>query len=251
MLPNKTKAKLQAGEAVFGCFLRFADAGLVELLGYQGWDFLVFDGEHGPLEPHDCEHMVRAAELRDVTPIVRVATNQAPIILRFMDTGAQGAQVPTINSASEAEAVVQAVKYNPRGTRGLAGVRAAGFGQNAPLAEYIVHANNETLVIIHIETAAAVDQISEIVAVEGVDVVFIGPTDLSQSLGFPGEIGHPEVQNAIDKIVGAVADASPALGIFVGDAEAARQWRKRGARYIATSLESILGPAMRDYLKSA
>ncbi len=251
MLPNKTKAKLQAEKTVFGCFVRFADAGLVELLGYQGWDFLIFDGEHGPLEPRDCEHMVRAAELRDVTPIVRVTTNQAPVILRFMDTGAQGAQVPAVNSAAEAEAVVQAVKYHPRGTRGLAAVRAAGFGQPAPLAEYIQQANAETLVIIHIETAAAVEQISEIVAVEGVDVVFIGPADLSQSLGFPGETGHPEVQAAMDNVVEAVANASPVLGTFVPDAEAARQWRERGARYIATSLEAILRPAIRDYLKIA
>jgi len=248
MLPNKTKAKLQAGETVFGCFVRFADAGLVELLGYQGWDFLIFDGEHGLLEARDCEHMVRAAELRGVTPIVRVTTNQAPIILRFMDTGAQGAQVPSVNSAEEAEAAVQAVKYHPRGTRGLAGVRAAGYGQPAPMAEYIKQANAETLVIVHIETAAAIERISEIVAVEGVDVVFIGPTDLSQSLGFPGETGHPEVQTAIDKVIKAISSASPVLGIFVPDAGAARQWRERGARYIATSLESILRPAIQDYL---
>lgn len=250
MLPNKTKAKLQAGETVFGCFLRFADAGLVELLGYQGWDFLVFDGEHGLLEARDCEHMVRAAELRGVTPIVRVMTNQAPIILRFMDTGAQGAQVPSVNSAEEAEAAVQAVKYHPRGTRGLAGVRAAGYGQPAPLADYIRQANAETLVIVHIETATAVERISEISAVEEVDVVFIGPADLSQSLGFPGETGHPEVQTAIDKIVEAVANAPPALGIIVPDAEAARQWRERGARYIATSLEALLGPTIQDYLNT-
>lgn len=250
MLPNKTKAKLQAGGTVFGCFVRYADAGLVELLGYQDWDFLVFDGEHGHLEPRDCEHMVRAAELRDVTPIVRVTTNQAHVILRYMDTGAQGAQVPSVNSATEAEAVVQAVKYHPRGTRGLAGVRAAGYGQPAPLADYIKLANAETLVIIHIETAAAVEQISEIVDVKGVDVVFIGPADLSQSLGFPGETGHPEVQTAIDKVIEAVSSASPVLGIFVPDPGAARQWRARGARYIATSLESILRRAIQDYLKS-
>ena len=251
MLQNKTKAKLRAGETVFGCFVHFVDAGLVEMLGFQGWDFLVFDGEHGLLEPRDCEHMVRAAELRDVTPIVRVPTNRAPVILRFMDTGAQGAQVPTVNSAAEAEAVVQAVKYHPRGRRGLAGVRAAGFGQPAPLADYIQQANAETLVIIHIETAAAVEQISEIVAVEDVDVVFIGPSDLSQSLGFPGETGHPEVQSAMDKVVEAVANVSPVLGIFVPDAVSARHWRERGARYIATSLEAILGPAIQDYLKIA
>ncbi len=251
MQTNKTKAKLQAGETAFGCFVRYPDAGLVEMLGYLGWDFLVFDGEHGPLEPGDCEHMVRAAELREVTPIVRVTANSAPIILRFMDTGAQGAQVPTVNSAADAEAAVQAVKYHPRGMRGLAGVRAADYGQNTPLADYVEQANAETMVIIHIETAAAVDRISEIVAVEGVDVVFIGPADLSQSLGYPGDVGHPEVQQAIERVVLVVEGASPVLGTFVSNAEAASQWRGRGARYIATSLESILGPAMRDYLEAA
>ena len=102
MQTNSTKAKLQAGEMVLGCFVRYPDASLIEVLGYLGWDFLVFDGEHGTLEPRDCENLVRAAELRGVTPIVRVTTNLAPIILRYLDTGAQGALVPWINSAEEA-----------------------------------------------------------------------------------------------------------------------------------------------------
>ena len=103
MRTNTTKAKLKAGETVFGCFLRYSDPTLVEVIGYQDWDFLVFDGEHGTIEPRDCENMVRAAELRNVTPIVRVTTNLSPIILRFMDTGAQGLHIPWVNSAAEAE----------------------------------------------------------------------------------------------------------------------------------------------------
>lgn len=103
--------------------MRYPDAGLVEVLGYQPWDFIVFDGEHGTLEPRDCEHMVRVAELCGVTPIIRVTTNLPPTILRFMDTGAQGLHVPWVNSAAEAEAVVRSVKYHPRGIRGLTGVR--------------------------------------------------------------------------------------------------------------------------------
>ncbi len=250
MQTNKTKAKLQAGETAFGCFVRYSDAGLIELLGYLGWDFLVFDGEHGPLEPRNCENMVRAAELSGATPIVRVTTNQAHVILRFMDTGAQGAQVPVVNSADDAIAVVQSVKYHPLGVRGLAGVRAAGYGQKGSLADYTKQANAETLVIIHIETAAAVDRISEIAAVEGVDVVFVGPTDLSQSLGFPGQVQHAKVQSAIDRVVDAVAAAQPEMGIFVGDAETARQWQDRGARYIATSLEAVLRPASLSFLNA-
>jgi 4-hydroxy-2-oxoheptanedioate aldolase len=247
---NKTKAKLKAGETVFGCFVRYPDASLVEVAGYQPWDFLVFDGEHGTLEPHDCEQMVRAAELRGVTPIVRVTTNQQPVILRFMDTGAQGLHVPWINSPADAEAAVRSVKYIPRGQRGLASMRAADFGQTMPLADYVQQANEETLVVLQVETKEAVERLPEIVAVQDVDVIFIGPTDLSTSYGFPGQIQHPVVMEAMQKIVDTVATSNAALGIMVSTAEAARQWRERGARYITTTLESLLVPAMRSYLRA-
>ncbi|HYN89563.1 MAG TPA: aldolase/citrate lyase family protein [Ardenticatenaceae bacterium] len=251
MRANTTKARLKNGETVFGCFVRYPDATLVEVLGYQGWDFLVFDGEHGTIEPRDCEHLVRAAELRGVTPIVRVTTNSPPTILRFMDSGAQGLHVPWVNSGPEAEAAVRAVKYHPRGVRGLAGVRAADFGQGVALDEYVRQANQETLVVIHIETAEAVERLPEIVAVDGVDVVFIGPTDLSHSLGVPGQPSHPAVQAAMDRIVVTVAQSDAALGIIVGNAQAAREWRARGARYITIMLEALLRPAIQDYLRLA
>jgi 4-hydroxy-2-oxoheptanedioate aldolase len=236
---------------VYGCFTRYPEAGLVEVLGYQGWDFIVFDGEHGVIEPRDCEHMVRAAELRDVTPIVRVTTNLAPVILRYMDSGAQGLHVPWVNSAAEAEAVVRSVKYGPRGIRGLAGVRASDYGQAAPFAEYVQQANAETLVIIHIETAEAVEQLPEIVKVDGLDVIFIGPTDLSHSYGVPGQPQHATVQAAMQRIVDTVAATDLALGIMVANAQGAQQWRERGARYIAIGLESVLAPAARSYLQAA
>lgn len=251
MRPNTTKAKLKAGETVYGCFVRYPDASLIELLGYQGWDFLVFDAEHGVIEPRDCEHMVRAAELRNITPIVRATTNSPPVILRYMDTGPHGLHVPWVNSGPEAEAVVRSVKYHPRGIRGLAGVRAADYGQTAPLGEYVQQANAETLVVIHIETIEAVERLPEIVAVDGLDVIFIGPTDLSHSLGVPGDSQHPKVQAAIQRIVDTVAETNLALGIMVFSAQAAQQWRQRGARYITIGLETLLVPAVRSYLQSA
>jgi len=250
MRPNTAKAKLKAGEVIFGCFIRYPDASLVEVMGYQPWDFLVFDGEHGVLEPRDCENLVRAAELRGVTPIVRVPTNLPPQILRLMDTGPLGLHVPWVNSAAEAEAAVRSVKYHPRGQRGLAGVRAADYGQAGSLADYTRQANAETLVVVHIETAEAVACAAEIAAVDGIDVVFIGPTDLSQSLGVPGQPQHPEVLAAIDKIIAAVAASPAALGIMVPNPAAARQWRARGARYIAIGMENILAPAAREYLRT-
>src|SRR6185295_1641638 len=113
----------------------------------------------------------------------------------------------------------------------LAGVRAADYNQTSPLGEYVQQANAETLVVIHIETIEAVERLPEIVAVDGLDVIFIGPTDLSHSLGVPGDSQHPKVQAAIQRIVDTVAETNLALGIMVFSAQAAQQWRQRGARY--------------------
>src|SRR5262249_49313644 len=145
----------------------------------------------------------------------------------------------------------RSVKYHPRGIRGLAGVRAADYGQAAPLGEYVRQANAETLVVIHIETIDAVDHLPEIVRVDGLDVIFIGPNDLSHSLGVPGDARHPTVQAAIQRIVDAVAATDLALGIMVGSAQAARGGRDRGARYIAVGMEALLMPAARGYLQAA
>jgi len=247
---NTTKAKLKAGEMVLGCFVRYPDASLIEVLGYLGWDFLVFDGEHGTLEPRDCENMVRAAELRGVTPIVRVTTNFAPVILRYLDTGAQGALVPWINSAEEAERAVRAVKYFPRGNRGLAGVRASDFAQAGPLSDYIVKANAETLVVLQVESAEAVEQLPKILEVEDVDVVFIGPNDLSNSLGCAGQLDHPKVKPVLDRAVDLILASKRTLGIMVGNVGAAQHWKQRGARFITITLDSITGPAIRGYLNT-
>jgi 4-hydroxy-2-oxoheptanedioate aldolase len=247
---NKTKARLTAGETVFGCFYRYPEPGIVEVLSYQGWDFILFDGEHGTLEPRDCENLARAAELHDVTTLVRVTTNQPPVILRYLDTGIQGAQIPMINSKAEAEAAVRAVKYHPRGVRGLAGVRADDYAQRQPFKDYVVQANEETMVIAQVETGAGVEQISEIIEVPDIDVIFIGQTDLSHSLGVPGDTEHLIMQAALDRIVTAVKGSDKALGVLVSNAQAAQAWRERGARYIVIGLESLLGSACRSYLQA-
>ena len=250
MRTNQTKAKLKAGETVYGSFVRSPDASLIEVLGYLGWDFLVFDSEHGTLEPRDCENMVRAAELRNVTSLVRVTTNTAPTILRLMDTGVQGVHVPWVNTAAEAQRAVRSVKYHPLGSRGLAGVRAADFAQVGSFGDYVQAANSETMVVLQIESPEAIDALPAIVKMGEVDAIFIGPTDLSHSLGLPGQLQHATVQSTIQKIVDIVAPSQVALGIMVGNAQAAREWKDRGARYIVTTLEAMMAPAIRDYLKA-
>ncbi len=250
MLVNTLKTKLQAGETVYGCFVRYPDAALVELMGYMGWDFLVFDGEHSTMEPRDCEALTRAAELRGVTPIMRVPINAPATILRFMDTGVQGLHVPGIENGAEAEAAVRSVKYHPRGNRGLAGVRAANYGQAGSLGDYVAQANAQTLVVLHIESAQSVAALPDILAVADVDVAFIGPTDLSHSLGLPGQLDHPQVQAVIQRAVELITASPAALGTMVANAAAARQWQARGARYIATGLEGLIGSATRNYLQT-
>jgi 4-hydroxy-2-oxoheptanedioate aldolase len=249
MRDNLTKRALLAGKPVFGCFIRFPDPTLVDVVAYHGWDFLIFDGEHGTLEPRELENLVRSAELHDVTPIVRVPVNQPHVILRLMDTGAQGCQVPWVQDGADAERAVQSVKYGPRGTRGLAGVRAADFGELGGLGDYVRKANEETLVIVHVESASAVDRVDEIAATDDVDVVFLGPTDLSHSLGVPGETGHPLVLEHLERAATAILAAGKVIGVTVPTAEGAVAWLERGARYVTTGIEPLLGPATRTWLE--
>jgi 4-hydroxy-2-oxoheptanedioate aldolase len=248
---NTTKAKLQAGQTVYGTFVRYPDATLIETLAYHDWDFLLFDGEHGTIEPKDCEAMARAAELMGVTPVVRVPANQPHIILRFMDSGVHACQIPWVNSALEADAAVQSVKYGPRGKRGLAGVtRAANHGQRGALTDYVQQANLETMVIVQVETVTAVENLESMLAVPDIDVFFVGPNDLAHSMGLPGQTQDPQVQKMIDQIFAKVIAAGKIPGIQVPNADAARSWRTKGARYITIQLESLLRPAVEGYLKA-
>jgi 4-hydroxy-2-oxoheptanedioate aldolase len=249
MLENRTKAKLAAGEAAFGCFVRTAEPQLSEYVGMLGWDFLVFDAEHGSLQPSEVEDLCRAIEPRGTTPIVRVTTNDAPTILRFLDTGVHGLHVPWVNSAAEAERAVRSVKYSPRGIRGLAGSRASEWGLREKVGKYVQRANRETLVVIQVETQDAVDAIDDYLAIDGIDVLFLGPTDLSQSLGHPGELDHPDVLAAMDRVADAVVGSGITLGIYAGSVDMTKRWLDRGARYFTTSLEPFLRDGMRAHLQ--
>jgi len=250
--PNKLKAKLKASETVIGPYLRHADPGLAEILCYLGFDYLFIDGEHTPIGERDCENLCRVCELTGVTSIARVPANLPWMIGRHLDTGIQGVQIPMVNTAAEAAAAVRAAKYQPLGNRGLAGARAANYGQLLPFsfAAHIQESNDETMVIVQVETPASIDHLPEIVKVPGVDVVFIGPTDLSNSLGHPGDFRHPEVQAAFGRIVSIVGDSDKVLGVLATTVEDSLEWRARGARYLLCVYEAIMGPAIRSFLKA-
>jgi len=241
---NTAKAKLAAGQAVGVINPTYTSAGLVELVGRLGFDVVFIDCEHGPAGWDAVEDMVRAAELVDVTPIVRVQANDASTITRALDRGAGGVQVPHINTRAEAEAAVRHAKFAPIGHRGFAGGRSA-FGEK--MSEYTARANAETMVVLMLEEVEALRNLDDILKVEHVDVFFVAPGDLAQSMGLPGQMDHPKVQAAVDDAVARIRAAGRAPGVLATPATV-RRHLERGARFLYVSLAAVLDAGARDFV---
>ncbi|MHB1005266.1 MAG: HpcH/HpaI aldolase family protein [Chloroflexota bacterium] len=250
MQKNLTKAKIKAGGVAVGTFLNVNHPRMVELCGYAGYDFVILDAEHGPADYEIVEDLVRAAEITGITPLCRIAQNVRQVILRFMDEGVAGAQIPMVNTKEEAEQVVQFVKYYPEGIRGLAAVRAARYGTMESFPEYVKRANEETMVIVQIETMQAVDNVKEIISVPGIDVVFIGPTDLAASMGYSGDFNRPEVQDVLYKVIREVRDAGLAPGtLAMGGVDGSKKLIDAGVQYLVPSATGFMVSGSRGFLK--
>ncbi len=248
--PNAVKRKLAAGETVLGLFLGSDSPDLVEIFGYAGLDFVMIDAEHGTIDPHHAENLVRAAECSGITPLARVTQSTPQTILRFLDAGAQGVMIPWCQSAGEARAAVQAVKYYPTGRRGLAGARAAAFGMQMPLPDYVPLANAETMVITQIETVGTLDALPEMLQVPDIDVFFIGPTDLSRSMGYPGRTHEPAVQEVIERTIAQILAAGKNAGIHTRDAEDLKRNRDRGVQFLSAGAYGVVARAVREFVAS-
>jgi len=243
---NKMKAKILAGEPVFGVSVTFPAPEIAEMIGNAGYDWIMIDAEHGSHSPEDVYAMVLACELYDVTPIVRPQINQADVLLRYLDRGAMGVQVPHVNTAEEAQAAVQAVKFHPLGDRGLGGGRKS-YGMST--SDYIEAANRESLVCVQIEHMEGVENLDEILEVDGVDVFFIGPSDLSQSMGFPGQRSNPEVQKVLAECFGKIHAAGKASGTPGGPAETGDNI-KQGILYHYTHVPTMISTNVRELARS-
>jgi len=234
---NKVKTALNEGKTVFGSFVQISSPAVVEILAHAGFDFVIIDTEHASISIEAAENLVRAAQLHDICPIIRVTDNDPSKILRALDTGAQGVHIPHVSSRSDAEAIVKAAKYVPEGERGTCPyVRAAdysAFNQN----QYFSFANENTLVIALIEGIDGVNNIDEILSVPGIDIIFVGPYDLSQSLGLIGQIDHPRVMEEISKVIWKARSKNRVVGTFVDTLERAYKWQDLGAQFIAYSLD--------------
>jgi 4-hydroxy-2-oxoheptanedioate aldolase len=250
MRTNTLKQKLQAGKAAFGAMITFPSPPIVEMLGYMGFDWVLIDNEHGSVTVDTAEDMIRAGELTGIAPIVRPVANKPEWIAPFLDRGAWGVQVPHVNTREEAEAAVAACKYFPEGTRGIySRGRPAEYGSGGSTPDYVKAANANTLVCLMLEEEEAIRNIDAIVRVKGVDVLFIGSGDLAQSLGYPGQQTHPEVQKLMEAGVERIRKAGIAAGVSCPDALVPK-YLGLGVQYFHGNVANLLQSAGEAYLES-
>jgi 2-keto-3-deoxy-L-rhamnonate aldolase RhmA len=251
MKQNRMKEKLKAGEPVFGVSVMIPSPQIVEMVAAAGFDWVLLDCEHGTLTLESVELMAMAAEASGITAIARPVTRSAEHILQVLDRGVMGVQVPHVNTAAEARDVLAAVKYHPAGKRGLAaGTRAAVYDSHGTLADYVKAANEATLIAIQLEDREAIENIDELLKVDDIDVFFIGPSDLSQSMGYPGNPKAPPVAEAIESSFRKMVAARCTPGT-PATAENVRETIDKGVRYIYTHLPRLLSGSAKAYLQNA
>jgi 4-hydroxy-2-oxoheptanedioate aldolase len=232
---NSLKQRLKNGEALLGTFVRSSDPAVVEVLGFAGFDFIIIDNEHTAMNLESMVNLIRASELAGMVPTVRIRQKNAAEILRVLDSGAMGVQVPQVDTAEEARRIAMWTKYAPEGERGFAASqRSAGYGSLDPV-EYAVLSNENILTVCYCETKESVDNLDEILKVPGVDIIFIGPFDLSQAYGVIGQPNHPKVIEVIDGIITKVRAAGKAAGLIASDSQGTKRWMEKGVRYFAIS----------------
>ena len=230
----KFKQKLANGDVVYGPFMKALDASFMEITGYAGFDFAILDMEHGPAGFADMQNLIRGATLGGLASFVRASDSSAIAVSKALDLGASGIQVPHIKSADDAQAVIRAAKFYPAGERGICRfVRAAKYS-SIPPKEYFEQAN-QTLVILQVEGQQALNALDDILRVEDFDILFVGPYDLSQSLGIPGDVVNPKVVSAITDITRRARKAGVVTGVYADSIEAAKQWKSAGIQYISFS----------------
>lgn len=254
MLPtNHFKHALRAGQAQIGVWSTIPSSFVCELIGGAGYDWVLLDTEHTPTDVPLMLNQLQAVAAAQPAPgtlpthvVVRPAWNDPVLIKRYLDIGAQSLLLPFVQNAEEAQAAVNAIHYAPGGIRGMGGsTRASNFGRTA---DYVARAADELCLLVQVETAEALEQIEAITCIDGIDGIFIGPADLSASLGYPGQARHPAVNKAINDAIRRIRACGKAPGILMVDEPRARECLELGAQFVAVTLDTIV---LRDGLDSA
>lgn len=232
------KERIQTRELTIGSWITLAHPAIAEIMAKAGFDWLTVDLEHSVITIREAEELIRVIDLCSVVPLVRLSVNDPVQIKRVMDAGAHGVIVPMINSAEEARKVVEAVRYPPEGKRSVGLARAQGYGTT--FQKYRERLETKTVVIVQVEHIEAVNNLEDILSVPGIDGYFIGPYDLSASMGLPGQFDHPDMVAAIERIrqVGSTLSKSSGLHIVEPDIIQLEERIKEGFKFIAYSLDT-------------
>jgi 4-hydroxy-2-oxoheptanedioate aldolase len=247
-IENPVKETLQNGGKAIGIFIPMPSPDVVEIVALAGFDFALLDAEHGRISPGDAYPMILAAEARDVPAFVRVGENDRQVVLKYLDLGVSGVMIPQTSTPELARDAVAAVRYPPQGLRGLAGGRTFGFGQGRPMAELVPAINERVLSIVQFEHIDALQHLDAILETPGMDVLFVGPSDLGQSMGYAGQYGHPEVEEVIQQVVDRARARGVALGIVAADAAGTNARLAQGFQMVVTNVPALLMRAAREML---
>ncbi|MGE1061864.1 aldolase/citrate lyase family protein [Megasphaera paucivorans] len=234
------KERLKNGDQLLGPFLNLNYPAIIEMAGLAGFDFAIIDNEHGEIPIESAINLVRAAKAAGITSIVRVYENNPELIGKALDMGADGVQIPNVGSKEAAEKAVKAAKFAPFGERGCNRYVRGGKYSAMDRTEFFGKSNERTSVILQVEGQDGVASLPEILKVKGIDVLFVGPYDLSASLGIPGQVEHPKVIAQMEEIMEQAKQVGVAIGYFVDDIETAIKWKKRGVQYISFACDANL-----------
>ncbi|MDD3861028.1 MAG: aldolase/citrate lyase family protein [Bacteroidales bacterium] len=234
---------------LFGCFVTFGLPDIAEFTAALGFDFLLIDNEHGVIDQSTLCDMVRASQCEGVPAVVRCTENTYSHVQKALDLGANGVQIPLVNTVEDVVKAVSLSNYVPNGKRGIAyQPRASRYGLTIDKQDYLVKANQSKLLSIHIETVQAIENLDEILTIEGVDVYFIGPNDLSANMQLSSD--HPKVSSTIHQAITKITTAGKIAGIFVTDVKSTNQAIEWGARYLVTSITPYMAKGAASYLEN-
>ncbi len=235
------RARLKAGELVVGTMIsEVRSPNLAHLLARAGYDYFIIDNEHGSYSPETVSDMIAAARGAGIAVMVRIPEIRKETILKPLDAGAAGLLVPQVHTPEQAKEIMVHAKYPPAGNRGAALARPHCLYQKVNAREYLQQANEETLIVVQAESPEAIENAETIAKVPGVDAIFVGPFDLSVSLGFPGDMNNPKEIQAMERVVNACSRCGIASGIQLSDQQSTQQWIKKGMRLISYSSDVFM-----------
>jgi 4-hydroxy-2-oxoheptanedioate aldolase len=239
VMTNRFKRALLAGDKQVGLWLSLMNGYTAELCAGAGFDWLLIDAEHAPNTLQTLLQQLQAVAPYRVTPVVRPPNHDPDMLKLLLDMGAQSFLIPTVESAEQAKALVRAVRYPPKGMRGVGHVlgRASRWGR---VGDYLARADDEICLLAQIESRLGMDNLEAIAAVEGVDGLFLGPADLSASLGHTGDMAHPDMRAAIDGTIGRIVATGKPCGTITGGAANAKRLLARGVSFVAAGVDALL-----------